>query len=277
MIKLSIITINYNNYEGLKKTIGSVLNQTYANIEYILVDGKSDDGSVGLILEVESEIDYWISERDRGVYHAMNKGIEKSTGDYLLFLNSGDWLAPNSLDDIEKWDLTEDIITFDTYHYYDQDTIGQFPGPEEFTMRYFFKSTIMHQSTLIKKELFEKYGNYNEDYRLCADYDFWIRTIIANNCSTRYIPHFLSYYDRNGLTSAPRHTRMDEHLAILANYLPAKVVEDYQFWAAEEEENQVLAWYKKQRQLYAILVFLQKKINYIYARIHPLATKLRGP
>ena len=88
--KFSIITVNYNNLEGLKKTVESVKNQTYQKFEYIVIDGGSYDGSLEFIKDNESLLDYWVSEPDSGVYQAMNKGIEKATGEYLLFLNSGD-------------------------------------------------------------------------------------------------------------------------------------------------------------------------------------------
>ena len=90
--KISVITINYNNCKGLQRTLRSVLSQTYPILEYIVIDGGSTDGSVEEIRKLESNIDYWVSESDKGIYHAMNKGIRKATGDYCLFLNSGDSL-----------------------------------------------------------------------------------------------------------------------------------------------------------------------------------------
>ncbi len=88
--KLSIITVNYNNLEGLKKTVKSVVDQTWSEFEYLIIDGGSTDGCLEYIKIKENEIDFWISEPDKGVYHAMNKGIQKATGEYVIFLNSGD-------------------------------------------------------------------------------------------------------------------------------------------------------------------------------------------
>ena len=96
-IKLSIITINLNNVNGLKRTIDSVVEQTNKNFEFIVIDGKSTDGSVELIKENEKEFSYFVSENDLGIYNAMNKGILNSNGEYLLFLNSGDWLNNNNV------------------------------------------------------------------------------------------------------------------------------------------------------------------------------------
>jgi glycosyltransferase involved in cell wall biosynthesis len=92
LTKLSIITINYNNADGLQKTIKSVISQTFKNFEYIIIDGHSSDKSIDVIKENENYFAYWCSEKDRGIYDAQNKGIQKAKGDYLLFLNSGDCL-----------------------------------------------------------------------------------------------------------------------------------------------------------------------------------------
>ena len=89
-MRLSIITINYNNREGLRKTIESVVNQTYRNFEYIIIDGGSTDGSVEVVKEYADRISYWVSEPDNGIYNAMNKGVLAANGKYIQFLNSGD-------------------------------------------------------------------------------------------------------------------------------------------------------------------------------------------
>ena len=86
----SIITINYNNSEGLRQTIDSVVSQTYHEYEYIVIDGGSTDGSVDIIGFFSDKVDYWVSEKDRGIYHAMNKGVAQAHGDYCIFMNSGD-------------------------------------------------------------------------------------------------------------------------------------------------------------------------------------------
>lgn len=107
----SIITINYNDKSGLRRTIESVASQTYVDYEYIIIDGGSTDGSVDVIKEFASDIDCWVSEKDRGIYHAMNKGVLQAHGDYCLFLNSGDAFYDKSvLEHIAEKGLKEDII-----------------------------------------------------------------------------------------------------------------------------------------------------------------------
>ena len=108
---LSIITINRNNAAGLRKTIESVVSQTYTDFDYIIIDGASTDESVDVIKEYADRITYWVSEPDTGIYNAMNKGILKANGEYCLFLNSGDWLYDNDvLNDVFSISPTEDIV-----------------------------------------------------------------------------------------------------------------------------------------------------------------------
>ena len=114
MLKLSIITINYNNLEGLKRTVESVVNQTWHEFEYIIIDGASNDGSAAYIESQSHHFDYWESEKDSGIYNAMNKGIKVATGEYLLFLNSGDHLFNDSvLEQNHQYLKIYDLVYFD--------------------------------------------------------------------------------------------------------------------------------------------------------------------
>lgn len=115
-MKLSIITINYNNRDGLQHTIESVINQTSHEFEYIIIDGGSTDGSVDIIKQYTNQIDYWVSEPDRGIYHAMNKGIDIAKGEYCIFMNSGDLFHNTSSikDSINHLDGT-DIVNGNTF------------------------------------------------------------------------------------------------------------------------------------------------------------------
>ena len=116
-MKLSIVTINLNNVAGLHETIISVLNQSSADLEYIIIDGGSTDGSAELIKEYSDRIYYWVSEPDSGIYNAMNKGIRKASGEYLLFLNSGDALASdNIVEEVFRADHNEEILYLSLIH-----------------------------------------------------------------------------------------------------------------------------------------------------------------
>ena len=111
-MKYSIITINYNNADGLRRTIESVVSQTYADYEYLIIDGGSTDGSVNAIKEYEDKISYWVSEKDGGIYNAMNKGVKVAHGEYLIFMNSGDvFYNDRVIERIESSQRTDDIIS----------------------------------------------------------------------------------------------------------------------------------------------------------------------
>src|SRR5690554_4847972 len=163
-IKLSIITVNLNNANGLSKTLESVASQTFTNYEHIIIDGGSNDGSVDIIKDYERKYNgapghlYWVSEPDKGIYNAMNKGIKVASGEYCLFLNSGDWLLKNSIKDRIFSDHTSpDILSCDL-----QSSKGKISYPGKIDLLYLLFNTLGHPSTFIKKTIFEKYGLYNE-------------------------------------------------------------------------------------------------------------------
>lgn len=260
---LSIITINLNNRLGLEKTIQSVIAQSALNYEYIIIDGESVDGSVDIIKKYESQITYWTSEPNKGIYGNMNRGIKECKGEYCLFLNSGDWLVDGVLTDILPLCYNEDIIYFNTYLSYSGSNFESLRYPASLTMLSFYKRTIGHQSTLIRRELFNKYGVYNEHNKLHSDYEFWIKTIIAGNCTTRYEDTFLAFYDMGGRTAKPSRQGTDEIEAIQNRYLPPRVLKDYNFWYEKDRELEILLWYRKQKLLYGSLVFFYKAIKNI--------------
>ena len=251
-MKLSIITINWNNAEGLKKTIESVVLQKNLDFEYIVIDAESTDGSIEIIKQYENSITYWKSEPDSGIYNAMNKGIKQAQGDYCLFLNSGDWLKEQALSRILRQCTGEDIIYCNMYLSYDALRFQELKYPINLTLNDFYKTAIGHQSTFIKTHLFVKYGMYNENYKIHSDYDFWLKTIIIGNCSYKYIDEFLSYYDMGGRSSKPsKHTRR-EMKSILTQYFPKRVLDDYENWSKEREEMQIMYWVKSKKILYSI-------------------------
>jgi len=181
--QLSIITINFNHKKGLAKTIASVINQSYTNYEYIIIDGGSIDGSTEEIKRNSSKLTYWISEPDKGVYHAMNKGINVATGEYCLFLNSGDCLTDkNILSNLFQENHQEDILYTDAYFGNSRYTYSSF-----LSLEFLLTKSLCHQSTLIKKHLFDKYGLYKENHRIYSDWDFLLNVILLENCSYKYV------------------------------------------------------------------------------------------
>lgn len=198
--KLSIITINFNDSIGLNKTMNSVFDQTFKDFEYIIIDGGSEDGSVELIEQNQDRITHWVSEKDRGIYHAMNKGIETSQGNYLLFLNSGDTLAsPTALVDfIDHPSFTGDVIYGD-YKFENGNKIY----PDNLYPSYFMKTSLPHQSTIFNKKVFELMGKYDEKYKIGADRAFFIKCYLSGKFIFQHINYFLTIFDLSGVSNDP--------------------------------------------------------------------------
>lgn len=263
-ITLSIITINWNNVNGLKKTMDSVISQMNNNCEYILVDGASSDGSQEEINKRKRHLSKIIIEPKSGIYSDMNKGIYHANGDYCLFLNSGDWLKPNVLHNIIQQGSGEDIIYFNTTLSYKDSTMNkELAYSKVLTMSDFYKRTINHQSTLIRRELFHKNGFYNSKNKIHSDYEFWIKNIIINNCTCKHVDESFSYYDMGGLSSKPDKASQLEVKNILKEYIPPRILKDYEDWHQRDKALQILFWYKNNAILYSILVVTYKVIKNI--------------
>lgn len=226
-IKVSIITINYNNAKGLEKTIISVILQKNVAKEYIVIDGGSNDGSKQIIEKYADKIDYWISEKDAGIYNAMNKGIAMAKGEYILFLNSGDYLLnEEALSFIFLQNKTEDIV------YANLQTDNRIIGfPEVLNFSFFFRDSIGHPAAFIKRKLFELYGMYNEENKIVSDWEFFIKVILINIVSYAYINKEITYYESDGISSNERtiklHEEEREHVLrkYFSEFYPALVAE----------------------------------------------------
>ena len=205
---VSIITINYNNTAGLKKTIDSVISQTFQDIEFIIIDGGSTDGSVDIIKSNAAKITHWVSEKDNGIYNAQNKGARKATGEYCLFLNSGDHLVESAtLDKVVK-ELNKDIVYGDLLIEDAQRNRSNGISPDVLDVYHFMISTLWHPCTFIKRALFEKYGYYREDFKITGDYEFFLRVILKNGVSYRHIPVPISIFDMSGVSNDPENQKL---------------------------------------------------------------------
>ncbi|WP_432222967.1 glycosyltransferase family 2 protein [Flavobacterium sp. TMP13] len=199
--KISIITINYNNLEGLKRTVQSVVNQTWKEFEYIIIDGGSSDGSADYIESQNHYFDYWVSEKDSGIYNAMNKGIKVATGEYLLFLNSGDELYTKTvLYENNSQIHTEDLLYFDICQVFET-TTNIYNFKDKINYRTFLNGTIGHPTTFIKKELFQKYGLYDEQLKIVSDWKFFFVVVAKFNASNRKVNNILSKFYMDGLST----------------------------------------------------------------------------
>lgn len=387
MFKLSIITINYNNAEGLRKTLASVASQTYAEIEHIIIDGGSTDGSVEIIRqyadnqakgerleakgtgnEVKGEengkadsnnnstpiytnlhnskqlthIVRWISEKDTGIYNAMNKGIEialgrrvvnsfnrselvedknkgirMATGDYIQILNSGDILAADDVTERMMAALAErnEKIHNQQSEQFDNQQLKQSSGdivnivenkivgiventksaspaifygnmikeypdghrvkdtcgiadytPESFL--YFYKGTLNHDCAYIRKDLFEKYGLYNENMKICSDWEWYVRAIVLGGEKIVYTNIDVTVFDMTGISESDGKNKdiiLKERREYLESILPRTILHDYDRYSLPIVQYQRL----KKYHLWGIVHFVERvlfKLERIFRR-----------
>lgn len=214
-MKLTIITINYNNLAGLKRTSESILCQTMHEFEWIVIDGGSNDGSKEYIESLSSQPTIWRSEPDTGIYNAMNKGIRLANGDYLLFMNSGDSLFSNDTLSLALDKLVEADIIYGDALFCGADNQRTVTYPEKFTLYDLWNCcTPCHQATFIKSSLLKGCDGYSEDYRIASDYRQWI--IWKNEGrSFRHLKQTICYYMLDGISSTQLELHKEEHDRII--------------------------------------------------------------
>ena len=235
-MRLSIITINRNNAEGLEKTLLSVASQSYREFEYIVVDGASTDRSVEVIKRYESEFEHlkWVSEPDLGIYNAMNKGIRKSTSDYIQILNSGDRLA--APDVIERMLAALDSAGNPSILY--GNMIKCFPdghqmvdkcfAGQEITMLGMFNGTLNHDPAYIRRDLFDLYGYYDERLHIVSDWKWYVRAIVFGKEKPLYVDMEVTFFDMTGISETNLRLRDKERHQELEKMLPRAILVDYE-------------------------------------------------
>ena len=302
MIKLSIITINYNNAEGLRKTLASVAAQTYPNIEHIIVDGNSTDGSVDVIREYESTLTSrlsplasrlkWLSEPDKGIYNAMNKGIEIVLGkrvvnddhtssplasrlsplaskEYIQILNSGDILAAPDVTErmvvaLQQCNSTANcvsdlqncppILYGNMIKVNAQGKVVGKSGYTEYSLRQFYQSTLNHDCAYIRKDLFEEYGLYDENLKIVSDWKWYLQAIGLGHVKPIYVDIDVTIFDDGGISETQLDRRAAERRQVLENLLPPAVLWDYDTHAFEiEQMNRLRRW-----KLYPLVYLIER-------------------
>jgi glycosyltransferase involved in cell wall biosynthesis len=228
-MKYSIITVNYNNRDGLRKTIQSVINQTYTDYEYIIIDGGSDDGSIDVIKEYCDHITYWVSEHDKGIYNAMNKGIAHAQGTYVNFMNSGDTFYSHNT--LEKVNFVMDGSDFIIGKDYNQDpsTGEEFITilPARLSMATFFMWTIPHQSAFILRTLFDN-SSYDESLHIVADWKFYLDKIVYEGKIVQLLDLAICNREQEGVTISQAFKTKEERHEVLSSLLPPGVYKDYE-------------------------------------------------
>lgn len=199
----------------------SILNQTWDGFEYLVIDGGSVDGSSELIASYKEKIDYWVSEKDNGIYNAMNKGILKSNGKYLLFINSGDVLIKDTvLENVQNFLLTDvDFLCGHLSFEKDGKEVVK-EHPEQMSFSYLTSKTIYHPSTFIKRTLFDKYGLYNENHKIVSDWEFFFKALGLNGATYQKLPYAITHFDMNGISSNQGDKVRYEKQEVFKHYLP---------------------------------------------------------
>ncbi len=254
MNKISIITVNLNDAAGLEETIRSVIAQSYVLKEFIIIDGASTDGS-GMVMEKYNEhFSYSISEQDRGIYDAMNKGIARASGDHLLFLNSGDTLVnEQSLADLINSGNDADLIYGDLLMY-NKNTERTVVFPDKLTFKFFYINSLPHAATLIKRSLFDTVGLYDTSLSIVSDWLFFMLAVNEYKCSYKHVGKVISKFKLGG--SSSQHERViEERQVVLKKYYPTFIDDYKQLFELSEEltETKKQLGYRVHKQIQKLL------------------------
>lgn len=259
--KISIITINLNNNNGLKRTIESVLIQENNNLEQIIIDGGSTDGSISTIKKYEIQFRKkgiplrWYSEKDNGIYYAMNKGINIATGTYCYFLNSGDFfLTQEATKKFEELNSNTDFIYFNI-----RTNLRQITYPPKLTFLFFFRWTICHQAIFIRRSIFKEHGGFDTNYKLTADWVHLIENIGLRNATYEHINKTITFFQEDGISSMQTsQTQIKKERAVYLNsIIPSIIQSDYLNYIATLEEIQ---FYQSSRLIQLVKKFQESKL-----------------
>lgn len=242
---VSIITVVLNGHEFIESAIQSVLSQNFNNIEYIVIDGGSTDGTVEIINKYEDRIDYWVSEKDDGIYHAMNKGISMATGEIIGIVNSDDWLEPKTIEkvvDIFSAIPEEEFVVHGKIALYDaKDKFLRVHSPKSIPGYYLFSTPFKHPAMFVSKKLYQQIGLYDEKCGLAADYDLMLR-IKANGSKSVFIDKVLTNVRLVGISTGGRAEATNKELFFIL-------------------KNNTGSW------ILAILALLVRSINNLFNRL----------
>ena len=197
--KITVITVTFNSAATLEETIKSVLSQEYdGEVEYMIIDGGSTDGTVEIIRKYQDKLSYWVSEADYGLYHAMNKGLERATGEIIGIINSDDWYYPGALSKVASAMKDKDLKT----HIFWGDIVygdEVIKGWRPLNLRH--GAFGVHPAMFCPRAVYESIGKYRLWYKILSDYDFMYRAIHVHGIKAVYLPEKIAYFRLGGLAS----------------------------------------------------------------------------
>ena len=260
--------MNLNNAAGLRRTIESVISQTATDIEYIVIDGGSTDGSEAVIRSYQDKLAYWVSEPDRGIYQAMNKGIVRATGEYCQFLNSGDYLSGSDVTERMLANMPDCSILYgnEIRYVHGKVTIEKSYAGRPITLLDMYRSTLFHSSAYIRRILFDKYGLYDEGLKIVSDWKFYLITVGLNNETVAYRDINLVWFDMSGISSSNTNLDKKERLGVLKQVLPGSIQADYQEFSIDMI---ITRRFKKNRLVWFFFLNLYRvlfRIDKLYAK-----------
>lgn len=255
-MKLSIITVNFNDAQGLERTIKSVILQTFRDYEFIIIDGGSTDGSIDIIKKYEDHINFWVSEPDGGIYQGMNKGLSHAKGDYVNFMNGGDsYHSHDVLEKIFSLNTEADIIT-GTHVGSPHPNVGQ----GGVTMLSLYTGAVDHQASFIRRELALRHP-YDEKYRIVSDWKFFIEALIFDNCSFYYTDTIVVDVDINGISNTQKELDKQERESVLQELFPARVLADYRKFATIHSDLlEIATWICKSQTIKNVIIKLARQL-----------------
>jgi len=213
--KISVITVVWNDAKGLERTIKSVISQTYENLEFIVIDGGSTDGTLEVIKKYANKIDYWVSEKDNGIYDAMNKGIKVATGTWVNFMNAGDIFVSNNVLNSIDWDKYNNKVLI----YGKKIQNGKVIEPLPLKMLEVGIIHANHQSMFFNKYLLQNELYYNIKYKIYGDYELVNRIYIKYRDKIKYINKIIADFEGGGISSTPSfQKRKDKYMIIYESY-----------------------------------------------------------
>lgn len=236
-MKFSVITVCLNAVDTIEQTIKSVLQQDYDDIEYIIVDGASTDGTLDIIKKYSRQISYWISEKDSGIYDAMNKGISKSTGDVISFVNADDWYEEKIISRINRYfiDSKADIVG-GAVNYVVNDKISTVNYSRYDLNSLSFYGMFQHQALFAKREVFQKIGTFNVKYKIEADYE-WMLRVWKNRIKAFVVKDVCANFRNTGITANHTYDVTLELMQAAKEVLGDECVEIEQFYKARLEKT----------------------------------------
>jgi glycosyltransferase involved in cell wall biosynthesis len=256
-MRLSIITVNLNNRLGLEKTVISVINQSFSDFEFIIIDGGSTDGSLDIINKYQNYFTYWISEKDKGTYHAMNKGIKVAKGDYCYFLNSGDFLIDNYVfEKLFHYPIQADIVSGNVLKIRKNGKYRTIVAHSKPSLLNLCIHSLPHQASLIKRELFNEIGYYTESYKIVSDFEFFLKAIVIYKKTYQFVNISFCYFNVEGISSKLESTILakEESYACLKENFPDMVDDlmEYRYFY-NSNIGQIVRLLKTKDKLYRII------------------------